>query len=162
MEINRAQPTNGGHMQRQFKVTNTTVKPQRVVNGRDERTAIEKVGHPVSFSDEKGKPIMLQQGQVTVVNELDSGLLNLKRGGFVRIEEIKDFADVLSEHTYKPTTHQVNAEIRKGKVVPSGTKGIEEDAVNPDGEPNFVAKASTTKRAVKNAKSRSNQKSKQG
>lgn len=150
-------------MKGQFKVTNTTVKAQRVVNGKDTRTTIEKVGHPVSFSDDKGKPVMLQQNQVTVVNELDSGLLNLRRGGFIKIEEIKDFADILQEHTYKPTTHQVNAEIRKGRVVEMGTKGVDEDAVNPDGEPNFVAKASSTKRAVKNAtKPRSNQKNGKG
>ena len=162
-------------MKGQFKVTNITAKTAGVDIGRYDRTATETVGHPVSFQDQDGKPIMLQQGQVTIVSRLDSGLLNLRRGGFVRIEEVKDFADVLGEHAYKPSMQEQNAATRRAKAVPMGQNFSEDSiandagAVNPDGEPNFVAKAAPSRRTQRasgkggtpNAtKSRNNPKSK--
>ena len=131
-----------------FKVTNTTVKPQKVVDGKDLRSATEKRGHAVSFSDERNNPVILQAGQSTIVSNVDGGLLGLQRGGFVKIEPLKDITSALEEHAYKPTAHVHNQNARKAKAAQMGLEdktlkgGAEhEGAVNPDGDPNFLVKA---------------------
>lgn len=149
-----------------FKVTNTTVKAVRKdpKTGNDIRTATEKVGHGVQFrvgpDPQTARLIRLQQGQSTLVDALDPGLLNLQRGGFVRIEPIKDIAAALQEHSFQKAqnlaSRKKDAEAkrdqdRKARAVEMGKDtyaqkgGSElEDAVNPDGDPNFLAKAAST------------------
>jgi hypothetical protein len=135
-------------MSEKFKITNTTVKAQRIVDGKDVRSAVEKKGHAVSFRDERNSPIMLQAGQSTIISNLDSGLLGLQRGGFVKIEKIDDIATALQEHAYKPTAQQHNKQVRKAKTAQMGVENYKqkggsehEGAVNPDGDPNFLVKA---------------------
>jgi hypothetical protein len=131
-----------------FKITNTTVKPQKVVNGQDVRSATERRGHAVSFRDERNNPVMLQAGQSTIISNVDGGLLGLQRGGFVKIEPLKDITSALEEHAYKPTTHVHNQKVRKAKAAQMGLESKDlkggsehEGAVNPDGDPNFLVKA---------------------
>lgn len=163
-------------MGEKYKVTNTTVKPARLVDGKDLRPAVERKGHAVSFRDEKNTPIMLQAGQSTIVSNLDSGLLGLQRGGFVKIEKIEDITTALQEHAYKPTNHQHNANVRKAKTAQMGVENYKqnggsehEGAVNPDGDPNFLVKASPKgsrkprqKRGLNVSASRSNAENAQG
>jgi hypothetical protein len=141
-------------MTEKFKVTNTTVKPQRIdpATKSDQRSALEKRGHAVQFRDESDRPIMLQAGQSTIVSRLDAGLLGLQRGGFINIEKIDNIADALKQHSYQPSNHQKNAEIRKAKANQMGMENYKtaggseyEGAVNPDGDPNFLVKARSSK-----------------
>lgn len=131
-----------------FKITNTTVKSPKIVEGQDTRSATEKRGHAVSFRDERNNPVMLQAGQSTIISNVDGGILGLQRGGFVKIESIKDITSALKEHAYKPTAHVHNQSIRKAKATQMGLEdktlkgGSEhEGAINPDGDPNFLVKA---------------------
>lgn len=157
-----------------FKVTNSTVKPVKLCpkTGKDLRKNIEKVGHAVQFrigADEKTAQIKrLFQGQSTLVDNVDPGLLNLQRGNFVKIEAIKDIAAALREHALKGAeTHGVRKRAaeaerdnaRKARVVEMGKdthdqkSGAEhEDAVNPDGDPNFLAQ--TSKRKARKVKAK--------
>lgn len=137
-------------MTEKFKVTNATVKIPRLdpVTKSDQRNALEKRGHAVQFRDESDRPIMLQAGQSTIVSRIDAGLLGLQRGGFIRIEKIDDIAAALKEHSYQPSNHQKNAEFRKAKTSQMGQESYSqrsgseyEGAINPDGEPNFLARA---------------------
>lgn len=145
-------------MSEKFKVTNSTVKTPRIdpVTKADVRTALERKGHAVQFRDENDRPIMLQAGQSTIISKIDSGILGLQRGGFVKIEKIDDIATALKEHSYQPSNHQKNAEARKAKASQMGTDsytqrgGAEhEGAVNPDGDPNFLVKAKKTTKGSK-------------
>lgn len=146
-----------------FKVTNTTVKPVRKdpKTGQDLRTAVEKVGHGVQFrvgqDQQTARVVRLQQGQSTLIDNIDHGLLNLQRGGFVRIEQVKDIAAELQAHSLQKTQDtsarkkaaaEKREADRKARAVEMGKdnyaqKGGAEtdDAVNPDGDPNFLAQA---------------------
>lgn len=150
-----------------FKITNTTVKPPKLdpKTGKDMRTAIEKVGHSVQFrvgpDQTTARVVRLIQGMSTLVDNLDPGLLNLQRGGFIRIEPIKDIAAALREHslqqketkaTAKKSAEAKRDDNRKARAVEMGKDtyaqkgGAElEDAVNPDGDPNFLATATSSK-----------------
>lgn len=142
-----------------FKITNTTVKSPKLTNGQDLRSATEKRGHAVSFRDERNNPVMLQAGQSTIVSNVDGGLLGLQRGGFIKIEKLKDITSALEEHAYKPTAHLHNQNVRKARAAQMGIEnkslkgGKEhEGAVNPDGDPNFLV---TAKRKTQTRQKRS-------
>ncbi len=145
-----------------FKITNTTVKPvKKGPNGTDLRTAVEKVGHAVQFRNAKDQVIVLHPGRMTIIEDVDPGLLNLQRGGFIKIEPIKDISAALKEHALQESAgldaRKKAAEERKndnrkaravemGKDTHSQQGGAEhEDAKNPDGDPNFIARASSKK-----------------
>ena len=125
-----------------YMITNTTVKPvRRDASGKDVRTALERVGHPVQFRDENDRTVALLAGQRHLITKMDGGILGLQRGGFVKIEPVKDIAEALAQHAYTgPTRSRVE---RKSSAVPMGTAASQDDegAVNPDGEPNFVVTA---------------------
>lgn len=147
-----------------FKITNTTVKAVRRDNeGKDIRSATEKVGHPVKFfSDvENKREIILYQGRMTLLESISPGILNLQRGGFIKIDQIKDISVALKEHALQETavmhakkkyvgeSKDANRKARAtemGKDTHAQKGGAEhEDAVNPDGDPNFLAKAESDK-----------------
>ncbi len=145
-----------------YKITNTTVKPvKKGPNGTDLRTAVEKVGHAVQFRNAKDQVIVLHPGRMTIIEDVDPGLLNLQRGGFIKIEPIKDISAALKEHALQDSAgldaRKKAAEGRKnenrkatavemGKDTHSQKGGAEhDDAVNPDGDPNFLAKAPSKK-----------------
>lgn len=136
-----------------YKVTNTTVKPvRRDIHGADTRPAVERVGHPVKFKDgdaDNAPDRILQSGQHCIVSHVNSGLLGLQRGGFVRIEKIDDISTALREHAYDGKAVQTRTKpkrkataVEMGKDTYSQRSGSEhEGAVNPDGDPNFLVKA---------------------
>lgn len=152
-----------------YKITNMTVKPPRIVDGKDTRDIGEKVGHSVMFRDENDRTTVLTQGRSVIVNDLLPGLIEMQRGGFIKIEPITDIAAALKEHSLQAEEERLAkkkaAEVkktdpRKARAVEMGKdtydqKGGSEhdDAVNPSGDPNFLAKATSKKkkRGVNNA-----------
>lgn len=160
-------------MQIRYKITNTTVRPPKInQNGKDMRTAIERVGHAVSFRDEKDRTVILTAGRHRFVENIDGGLLGLQRGGYIKIEEVQDMATALKDHTVdekaepvkkkqtstKKKTSKEASTKRKAIAVEMGQDdhaGNSEQAEpnsteyhgahNPDGEPNFrvIAKKKT-------------------
>lgn len=165
--------------QAHYRITNTTVKKPRLdKNGKDLRTAQEKVGHYVSFKDDRGTIVRLPPSRSAIVRTLDTGLLNLREGHYVRIEQIEDIASALRSHkaeeaeakpaskkktSKKKTTKKPGKRARKAKATEMGDTpkpGEYEGAVNPDGEPNFVATAKskeTRKREAAAGKGRGKQ-----
>lgn len=149
-----------------FKITNTTVKPIRKgKNGEDLRTMTEKVGHSVQFRDEHDRAVILTQGRSAIINSLLPGIMELQRGGFVTIEPITDIAAALKEHSLQaeqeraakrqaaeakkadPNVTRKARAVEMGKDTHEQRGGSEhEDAVNPDGNPNFLAKASKNRK----------------
>ena len=139
-----------------FELKNITQKP-KPVNGRDTRKAIEKVGHPVQFrigrDFDRAPIIILMPGRAKIVDEVNSGIIGLREGGFITIRKITNIMDELEQHKYTPkTARQEGAaardDLRKANAVEmgldphQGKSGSEyEGAVNPDGDPNFVVKA---------------------
>lgn len=140
-----------------YKVTNTTVKPPRPnAQGKDTRTAVEKVGHLVKFVEGQHERILLP-GQARIVADLDDGLRGLEHGGFVRIEKYSSTAKSLKDHVYQSQVDKqvVRETIKKDNSGGSRAKAVEmgqdtyqqktgqeyEGAVNPDGDPNFLVRA---------------------
>lgn len=148
-----------------YRVTNTTVKPPRYdKNGKDLRTTVEKVGHAVTFKKNKDEPVTLIQGKHVIISNIEEGLMNMARGGLVSIQKIDDIATALKEHTLerqkqREATNQALKEEQKPKRVAKAVQMGEDKhgadvkeqseysgAVNPDGNPNFVAVATKKKR----------------
>lgn len=148
-----------------FKVTNTTVKPpRRDKNGEDTRSTIEKVGHYVTFKKNNNEHTILAQGKSTIVSTIDEGLMSLARGQLVSIQKIEDISTALKEHTLDNQKQRQAANQalkdehkpkRAAKAVQMGEDKHGTDvkeaseysgAVNPDGNPNFVAVATKKKR----------------
>lgn len=144
-----------------YRVTNTTVKPpRRDKDGKDLRTTTEKVGHYVTFKKSDKEHTTLPQGRSTLVSNIDEGLMNLARGQLVSIQKIDDISTALKEHTLdnqkqrEASNQALREEHRPKRVAKSVQMGedkhgtdVKEDseykgAVNPDGNPNFVAVAS--------------------
>ena len=86
-----------------YKLINTTIKPllRDKRTGKDLRTAVEKVGHPVQFRDKKDNVIAIPAGRHRIVeeSEITGGILGLKRGGFIDIQSIKSIGDALKEYS---------------------------------------------------------------
>lgn len=156
-------------MPKKYKIINTTVKPPRTnpKTGADLRSAVERVGHNVSFRLESGERIEVERHRPRIVNQVNEGMLRLQRGRYIRIEEIDDVTDILQKHTlenkkadlFKPDEvvksedEVAHASASKAKAVQMGEDSYQqksgseaEGAINPDGDPNFVV------RAEKNAK----------
>lgn len=156
-----------------YRIINTTVKKPRLdKQGKDVRTAVERVGHAVSFKGDRGQDIILSATRSVILKDLDEGLLGLQRGNYVRIEQIKDVAEALKQHAEEGTEARSErtkaaaakrADGRRAKAVEMGeTPDLPdaddeyEGAINPDGKPNFVAtakkktkKKSASKKATK-------------
>lgn len=146
--------------QEKFKITNSTIKPPRMVGGKDVRSAVEKVGHPVQFRDAQDRIIMIMPNKFRIVSEVSEGMMGLQRGGFVQIEEVKDMATALKDYSYSQRQERMKAAaeakessakaahaVEMGKDSHQSKSGSEHDgAVNPDGDPNFLVKAPRGKR----------------
>ena len=157
---------------RRYKITNNTIKAPRLDSkGRDMRPNRDKVGHGVSF-DKEGvvgdeRHVTLYAGKHAMVKELSESILTLHKRQLVTIEVV-DMADEFKKFATKPEVPAVvhaptptpvkdptpsmfgeatglPPDIR-AKSYPMG-ETREDVMVNPDGEPNFVAKA--TKDAAK-------------
>lgn len=168
-------------MSKKFKVINTTIKKPitHPKTGADLRSAVQRVGHNVSFRLDTGERVEVERHRPRIVSHINEGMLSLQRRGYLRIEAIDDVTDILQKHTFdskkpdlfKPDdnvksegeTEAVKApaqeEAFKAKAVQMGEddykqrSGAEmEGAINPDGDPNFVVKADkNTKRSKKGA-----------
>jgi hypothetical protein len=150
-------------IEKRFKVTNTTVKKPKIdpETNKDLRSAIERVGHSVSFRDENDKLIVLAPGRVRIVSHIDGGLLGFRRAGMVSIEEIKDVTTALKEHTLQETPIQKKEKpkVRSAHAVEmgkddhgEGKKVFDEGyegAVNPDGASNHRVVAPHNKKGKK-------------
>jgi hypothetical protein len=145
-----------------YKITNTTIKAPRLnADGVDVRKAIEKVGHGVSFRDDKNGLIAIHaRDNPRIMNEVSEGMYRLQAGGLISIEEIDGVAAVLRDHAQSRTANAPVSEAgqpakgddgRRRAVVNEMGKGNEASspestqeypgAVNPDGAPNFVVTA---------------------
>lgn len=141
------------HTQQRYKITNTTVKPPRLnARGEDLRPVKDRVGHPVQFYlNNPEELITLYANKSVIVDRINDGVLGLFRRKLISVETMTDIADELKKLAFKPTEQElppaevpVSAEAALEKMnVKSYPMGEtrEGDAVNPDGEPNFVAKA---------------------
>lgn len=147
---------------KRYMVTNNTIKPKRVdlENGRDMRTTEEKVGCFVSFTGDSNRSVMLaahpdHPSHFAIVSDVNDGMLRLERMGHVKIEEIDDITQVFKKHTVIDPLPPVTEEPRlkrdenrvrateMGQDTYQQKGGVEhEAAVNPDGDPNFVVRAS--------------------
>ena len=150
-------------MPKKYKVTNTTIRAPRLNprTGKDMRTAIERVGHGVSIRLAQNEQIIIQPQRARLFDTITEGMLRLRDGKFISIEEIGDVGDVLRNHAagsnkdvFAPDSlAQVELDIthpagRKARATAIGEdtyeqqRGKEVDgAVNPDGDPNFFVKA---------------------
>lgn len=86
----------------QYRVTNTTIKAPKVVNGVDTRKIIEKVGYSVQYYDSEGVLQVLPPGHSRVTQTINDGMINFKDLGLLKIEEISNVANLLKDHTDKP------------------------------------------------------------
>jgi hypothetical protein len=107
--------------------------------------------------------IIVQPQRARLFDTLTEGMLRLRDGGFINIEEIGDVSDVLKNHvagTKKdvfapdaaasvtkmddthPATDRLARSVAMGEDKHVQASGKEmEGAVNPDGDPNFLVKA---------------------
>lgn len=134
-------------MKGKFKVTNTTVKAPRIINGVDERRAVEKVGHPVVVFGENQHQHIIQAGQSVILDNIDNGTLKMIQAGFLRCDKIGDVADILKQYVVGPEKKQPK---RKAKVhqigmpeqapevsydvAPQGVKGGKRSTVTKNGK----------------------------
>jgi len=152
-------------MPNKYKITNTTIKLPRLNprTGKDMRTAVERVGHGVSIRAGANEQIIIQPHRARLFDNVSEGMLRLRDGKFISIEEIGDVSDVLKSHVagtkadiFAPDKaaqatilDDVHKSVgRQAKVAPIGEDTHSQDsgketegAVNPDGEPNFFVKA---------------------
>lgn len=110
---------------KQFRITNTTIKPVKLVNGKDTRKLIERNGYPVQYADSNNVMQILPQGQSRLVQNLNDGLINFKDLGLIKIEEIESLNDVLKDHTAKTkktTTRKKTNEVKSGNKAAGNEK----------------------------------------
>lgn len=113
---------------KQFRVTNTTIKPEKLVNGRDIRKVIERVGYSVQYFDSNNVLQVLPPGQSRLVQGLNDGLINFKDLGLIKIEELQSLTDVLQDHAapvQKSSSRKKTTEVKNGKNT-AGDKKIRE------------------------------------
>lgn len=151
---------------KKYKLINTTIKKAKIhpKTGKDLRTAVEKIGHPVKIRKENGQEIYVDRHRPRIVDEITEGMLSMHRGKYIRIEEIADEGDIWKKHVlgknediFEPDELAKNAPKEQpkpkteklGKVAEMGTPTsphatAESEGVNPDGDPNFLVKAGKT------------------
>jgi len=118
-----------------YKIINTTIKPKRIdpVTKKDLRTAIERNGHPVSFPDvTTNQPVLVTQDRPRIVDQISPGLEGLARGGYIRIEVIKDVVTALRQHTYKPEPKPADGKKADGAKGQEKEEEPAEDLFSPD------------------------------
>jgi hypothetical protein len=134
-----------------YKITNTTVKPLKTnARGEDIRPIKQRVGHGVQIvlSQPEEHITLYIPGASKIVDRLSEGVIKMHRKGDISVEIINDIADELRNFTAKPMVDVPQEPSRAAKVLeetnaksyPMG-ETRESELVNPDGEPNFVAKA---------------------
>lgn len=143
---------------KKYKIINDTIKPPKMSpGGSDSRRAIERIGHMVSFVDGEGRHRVLgPTGQTScIVDKLTEPMMRHARARRVRIEEIDDVVTALKQHAMAPeAARAVVAEApavetvekvfagEMGDPTRESVGGTETpEAVNPDGDPNFLVRA---------------------
>jgi hypothetical protein len=135
-------------MAERYKITNTTQKPPRLVNGVDTRKKSEQVGHFIEFherDDEKSPRRLVPPGKFAIIGYLNEWFLEQERKGELKIDIVKDMGSALKEFRHsteeqvaKPAPKQLNLKINEMGKSPT----VDEDhMVNPAGEPNYIVKA---------------------
>lgn len=84
-----------------YRVTNNTIKPERIKDGLDIRSMAEKVGFTVQWKDENNNLIVLHQNSnPKYMTKLTDSLVRLGEYGYVKIESSeKSLFDFMKEHT---------------------------------------------------------------
>jgi hypothetical protein len=134
-----------------YKITNTTAKPLKTnARGEDIRPIKHRVGHGVQIvlSQPEEHVTLYTPGSSKIVDRLSEGVIKMHKRGDISVEIINDIADELRNFTAKPAVEAPQEASRATKALedmnaksyPMG-ETRESDLVNPDGEPNFVAKA---------------------
>lgn len=164
-------------IQKRYKVTNVTVRPQRInsVTKQDERTAIERVGYSVSWrEDNSPHNTVLGPNQLKIVSSLTDGMIGLSHDGLIKIEEFGDISEVLQAHAASgkrtqrrgakkeqpfeleqapapQSRRQARAAEMGQDVMNKESKAEHVDAINPTGTPNFLVNAPSeeTRRKMK-------------
>lgn len=156
--------------EKRYLLSNITVKAPRInpQTGKDERTAIERGGHAISYRDAQDRVMLIQPNSTPhIVSDLNEGILRMHHEGLMGVKEVKDFSEILAmrqaagERTErrgvkKPQTPAFREEAkpagrRQARAVEMGQDSSRQrqeadasesqGAVNPDGEPNFVVRA---------------------
>jgi hypothetical protein len=157
-------------MAKHYKITNTTVKPARLdpTTGADLRKISERVGHAVSYLDDSGRSVAIQAGDTPrFLSKRNPGVDRLEAAGYIAVEEVDDITTALRNHVMSSpavrgavakadteATADITAPV-KARAVEMGESSAEaakvaateyEGATNPDGDPNFVVKAKSSKK----------------
>lgn len=148
---------------KRYKITNTTVKAFRSDSkGNDLRPIPERVGHAVQFpAGPRMELKTLYANQSVIVDDIGDAVLKLFRRGIISVDTISNIADELKGFVYQKPAEAAAAQsetqlIPGGEIAANdsadsaqgfahaelmGSPVSEERLVNPDGEPNFVARA---------------------
>jgi hypothetical protein len=93
----------GTHNNKRYLIHNATIKTPRVdpKTGLDHRSLLEVNGHAVEFrTKDRDQPHLLMPNQNPVIlSELNEGIINLVRGGYLRLEEVDDIVSALKVHS---------------------------------------------------------------
>ena len=137
-----------------FKVTNTTAKEPKFVDGRDVRKLSERVGHFIEvYKDDRKQTQLLSPGKFAIIGYIDEWLVDQERAGEIKIEEIKDMGSALDAFRHQAKKAAEEAVPVAKPVTPEGrikvsemghSKADENTTKDPDGAPNFVVKAGPT------------------
>lgn len=145
---------------KRYLIYNTTRKPFTACpkTGKDLRSVRQKVGHTISFRDENNESRMVAPGQPpAITTRISEGLLLLRADGQVHVKEMKDISEAMAAHAITPETDRKHVNRPEastgtpksgGLAVKTGHEDHEkkrggretDEARNPDGDPNFLAK----------------------
>jgi hypothetical protein len=164
---------------KRYKLINTTVKPPKLHprTGQDLRSTVDKVGHSLEVILDNGASVIIDKYRPRIVDHVNEGMHRLQRTGLLKIEVIEDVTAMLKPHVldgtkdsilkpdenvkYEAPVHPA-AEARAVKIVLMGEKAVEptgdmEGAINPDGEPSFVVKATKDMKLTRKPRVREDQ-----
>lgn len=100
--------------EKKYLLINTTVKEPYMLNGKDARTALEKVGHAVKINDSD----ILGPGETAVVDQVTGSQIKLRNEGYISIEECDGIGQVLQNQAYS----KGNTKQSRKVAIPSGAK----------------------------------------
>ena len=133
-----------------FKITNTTIKPPRIVKGVDQRSIRERRGHFLEIPESPGKDAprkLLHPGHFMTTTYIDNWLAQQEAAGECKIEPVQDMGALLDQFRNQAQPKTLDKAISEpvkpqgARAVESGSPGQDEGAINPDGKPNFVVTA---------------------
>lgn len=122
--------------QKRYIIANATRKEATFCKktGKDLRSIDQKKGFVVSFRDREDRQHLLHPDrQPVIIDEVTSGILQLKANGHITIKEVTDIMEALKEHAAPPKvrpTALVRDVANAGATAPQEERGLfpEQDA----------------------------------